>query len=63
MKEIDLKIETIQVKSETKSLRSKWTYEILQDVASYKSNNIEKELNSIWRAERRKNIIQNIFIN
>lgn len=65
MKEVDFKIETIEVKAQTKKLRSKWSYDMLYDLNSFGgiTDNLEKEIVKSLRREKRLKSIENIFTN
>jgi uncharacterized coiled-coil DUF342 family protein len=54
---------SVEVKSETKKLRSTWSQEIVQDLNSYHGVSLEKEIERIFRIEKRKESIKNIFSN
>lgn len=61
MKDINLSLGAVEVKSETKKLRATWSMEIAQDLNSYHGLSLEKELKRLLRIENRKNSIKNIF--
>lgn len=65
MKEVDFKIETIEVKAQTKKLRAKWSYDMLYDLNSFGgiTDNLEKEIVKSLRREKRLKSIENIFTN
>ena len=49
------------IKSETRKLRASWSREMVQDLRSYHGDSLEKEIERIFRIEKRKNSIKNIF--
>jgi hypothetical protein len=61
MNSIELNMTSVEVKSETKSIRANWTHEMVQDLNSYHGVSLEKEIEKIFRIENRKNSIKNIF--
>lgn len=61
MKTINLSLDTVEVKSETKKLRATWSMQMVQDLSSYHGVYLEKELERLLRIENRKNSIKNIF--
>lgn len=61
MKSIDIKMKSVEVKSSVRTLRAKWTSEIVQDLNLLHGYNIEKEFNKLLKIEKRKNSIKNIF--
>lgn len=63
MNSINLNITSVEVKSETRSLRATWSQEIVQDLNSYHGVSLEKEKERILRIEKRKESIKNIFSN
>lgn len=54
---------SVEVKSESRALRATWTQEIVQDLNSYHGVSLEKEIERIFRIEKRKESIKNIFSN
>jgi hypothetical protein len=63
MKSIDLNIKSIEVKSNTREIRSEWTREMAYDLNSLGgiTESLEKELLISIRKEMRKKSIKNIF--
>jgi hypothetical protein len=57
MKNIDIKITSKEIKTEIRTLRSKWTREMVNDLSSY--GNIDE----IYRKNKRKRKIIKIFEN
>lgn len=47
MIDVDLKINSVQVQSESRKMRVEWTPELLQDLQVYQGINAEEELRSI----------------
>lgn len=57
---------SVEVKTETKSLRANWTTEMVQDLQTYHGFDIDefaREISMNMRRENRKNSIKNIFPN
>ncbi len=54
---------SVKVKAETRALRATWSREMVQDLNSYHGVSLEKEIERIFRIEKRKNSIKNIFPN
>lgn len=63
MKELILNMTSVEVKVETRSLRSTWSHEMAQDLNSYHGVSLEKEIERIFIIEKRKKSIKNIFPN
>jgi uncharacterized coiled-coil DUF342 family protein len=63
MSSINLNITSVEVKAETRSLRATWSSEMVQDLNPYHGVSLEKEIERIFRIEKRKNSIKNIFPN
>ena len=63
MSSINLNMSSVEVKAETRSLRATWSREMVQDLNSYHGVSLEKEIERIFRIEKRKNSIKNIFPN
>lgn len=61
MKELNLKIESKEVKSKVRPLKSKWTREMATDLQISHGLNMEKLLEELLKRENRKNSIKNIF--
>jgi hypothetical protein len=63
MKSIDLNIKSVEVKSNTREIRSEWTREMTYDLNSLGgiTESLEKELLISIRKEMRKKSIKNIF--
>jgi hypothetical protein len=63
MKSIDLNIKSVEVKSNTREIRSEWTREMVYDLNSLGgiTESLEKELLISIRKEMRKKSIKNIF--
>jgi len=63
MKSIDLNIKSVEVKSNTREIRSEWTREMAYDLNSLGgiTESLEKELLISIRKEMRKKSIKNIF--
>jgi hypothetical protein len=60
VKSIDLKMSSVDVKTETRQIRATWTREIAQDLSSFYSIDIENRLR-IERREIRRSKVYNIF--
>ena len=58
---MDLKIKTTIVEEKTRAIRTQWTPEAAKDLSSYHGIDLDKELNSILKAELRKSKASNIF--
>ena len=58
---MDLKMKTAVVEANTRAIRTQWTAEMAKDLSSYHGIDLDKELNSILRAELRKRKASNIF--
>jgi uncharacterized coiled-coil DUF342 family protein len=63
MSSINLNITSVEVKAETRALRATWSREKVQDLNSYHGVSLEKGIERIFRIEKRKNSIKNIFPN
>ena len=63
MSSINLNMSSVEVKAETRALRATWSHEMVQDLNSYHGVSLEKEIERIFRIEKRKNSIKNIFPN
>ena len=63
MNSIGLNMTSVEVKAETRALRATWSREMVQDLNSYHGVSLEKEIERIFRIEKRKNSIKNIFPN
>lgn len=61
MKYLNLNTTSVEVKSETRTLRASWTSEMVQELNSYHGVSLEKEIEKIFRIEKRKKSIKNIF--
>jgi len=58
---MDLKIKTTIVQAKTRAIRTQWNPEMVKDLSSYHGIDLDKELNSILKAELRKSKASNIF--
>ena len=58
---MDLKIKTTVVETKTRAIRTQWSAEMAKDLSSYHGIDLDKELNSILKAELRKSKASNIF--
>jgi hypothetical protein len=63
MKELNIKIESKEVKSKVRPLRAKWTREMVDDLEINHGLNIESLLEDLIKRENRKKSIKNIFPN
>ncbi len=63
MREINLKIESKEVKSEVRQLKVEWTREMAQDLETNHGLSIDELLKEILLKQNRKNSIKNIFTN
>jgi len=61
LREISLKVETKEVKSEVRQLKAKWTREMSQDLEMNHGLSIEDLLKELLLKQNRKNSIKNIF--
>jgi hypothetical protein len=61
VKSIDLKMSSVDVKTETRQIRTTWTREIAQDLSSFYSIDIENRLRIEIRREIRRSKVYNIF--
>lgn len=61
MKELNIKIESKEVKSEARPLRAEWTREMAADLEISYGLSIEKLLEDLIKRENRKKSIKNIF--
>lgn len=61
MKSLNLNMGSVEIKTEKRTLRASWTYDMVQDLNSYHGDNLEKEIEKIFRIEKRKKTIKNIF--
>ncbi len=61
MKDLDLKIESKEVKSEVRHLKAKWTREMVTDLEINHGLSVEKLLEDLIKKENRKKSIKNIF--
>jgi hypothetical protein len=59
MKEINLKIESKEVKSEVRPIKAKWTQEMIEDLNHHHS--LDLLLNQLYKSIHRKKTIKNIF--
>jgi len=61
MREISLKVETKEVKSEVKQLKAKWTPELAKDLEMNHGLSIQTLLKELMTRQNRKKTIKNIF--
>jgi hypothetical protein len=61
MKELNLKIESKEVKAEVRPLRVEWTREMASDLEISHGLSIENLLEDLIKRENRKKSIKNIF--
>jgi hypothetical protein len=54
MNSIDINIKSVQVEAKTRTLKSTWTRELVNDLSMYHNLDIDKELNSLLKEELRK---------
>lgn len=52
---------SVEVKTETRTLTATWTREMTKDLNSYHGLDLSKEILRVFRIEKRKNSIKNIF--
>jgi hypothetical protein len=63
MKSLNLNMTSVEVKAEARALRASWSSEMVQDLNSYNGVSLKKEIERIFRIEKRKESIKNIFSN
>jgi hypothetical protein len=63
MKEINLNMKSVEVKTTTRALRANWTSEMTSDLNSFHGldTNLEEQLASMIRSESRKKSINKIW--
>jgi hypothetical protein len=63
MRELNIKIESKEVKSKVRPLKAKWTREMATDLQISHVLSIESLLEDLIKRENRKKSIKNIFTN
>ena len=54
MNSVSFNMKSVEVKAETRALKSTWTRELADDLSMYHNLDIDKELNSLLKEELRK---------
>lgn len=68
MQSINLNLNSTEVKSKVRKLRTKWSYDVIVDLNNKNGfygldEKMAKELNRAFRRESRQKMIENIFFN